>query len=79
MNKSMAPVGRPSAGPRKDVHVRVPDAMLVELFLYKPHMMAPGGGVKYGAIQEYLLGLMQLDLEQTRKRLQEQNTHDTQG
>lgn len=71
--KSMNPVGRPAAGPRKDVHVRVPDHMLVELFLYNPQMMAPGGGVKYGAIQEYLLGLMKLDLEQTRKRLQEKS------
>lgn len=60
-------VGRPTKGPRKDIHVRVPEPMLIELFVHYPNMLAPTGGVRYGAIQDYLLNLMRQDLEQRRK------------
>jgi len=69
MSKSMNPVGRPHIGPRKDVHVRVPDAMLLELYSYNPQMLSPAGGVRYGALQEYLLRLLSLDLEAKRREL----------
>ncbi len=61
-------VGRPDKGARKTINFRIPDATLMEIYLYNPHMMAPGGGTRYGAMQEYLLGLVNRDLEQQRAR-----------
>lgn len=62
------PQGRPDKGPRRDTHVRVPEAMLVELLAYNPQMLSPGGGLRYGAMQDYLLNLMKEDLEKQRAR-----------
>lgn len=64
--RSLNPVGRPPAGPRKTVNIRVPEAMLLELFFHKPQMLSPSGGVKYGALQEYFITLLQQDLEVLR-------------
>lgn len=63
------PVGRPEKGPRKDIHVRVPEHMLLELYAFNPQMLAASGGTRYGAVQEYLLNLMRRDLEEQRARV----------
>lgn len=66
------PVGRPDAGVRKTVNFRIPEAQQLQLFLLKPEMLHPNGGVRYGAWQEYLMELLLRDLARMeRDRLQQ--------
>jgi len=69
-----AGVGRPRKGPRKDIHVRVPDPVLLELFLLRPELLDAQGGVRYGGLQEYLLGLLRADLERLRRAARKNRT-----
>ncbi len=58
--------GRPTAGKRHTQVIRIPESELLEIYLHNPSMVSPQGGVRYGAMQEYILNLIRQDLEPSR-------------
>ena len=57
---------RPSHGPRRSVHVRVPEDLYAELILLRPELQDAQGSTKYGALNSYFLSLITKDLESHR-------------
>jgi hypothetical protein len=65
-------MARPSHGPRRSVHVRVPEDLYAELVLLRPELQDSQGSTKYGALNSYFLSLISQDLDGHKAALRKQ-------
>jgi predicted transcriptional regulator len=62
--------GRPRKNPRRSIIFRLDETILAELYALHPTILNPMGQVRYGAMNEYLTGIVIRDLESRRRSLQ---------
>ena len=62
---------RQSRGPVRQVILRIPELQFAEMLAFNPQMIDPLGQTRYGALQNYFLGLMMQDVERKRLSLRE--------
>lgn len=60
---------RPAIGPRRSVHVRLPEELYAELLLLRPELQDPNGSSKYGAINNYFISLVRRDLDERTRQI----------
>lgn len=63
---------RPSAGPRRQVHIRLPEELFAELVILRPELQDPNGSVKYGAFNQYFVSLVRRDLDERTRSIKQQ-------
>ena len=68
-------MGRPALLPRRQLLVRVPEELFAEVLLLNPQMQDETGFLRYGALSQYVNGLLRQDVEsiKTRLRKEQQN------
>lgn len=61
--------GRPAKPPWRAIIWRGPENLLIELYALHPTLRDGQGGTRYGAIQDYITGLVVQDLEKRRREI----------
>jgi len=58
--------------PRRDIHLRLSEEIFAELVTLRPELQDPLGPVRYGALNNYFIYLVQRDLEERKRVLRAQ-------
>lgn len=68
---------RTSRGPVHQIIFRLPLAKYAEVITFNPSLVAADGTARYGAMQNYLLKLVEQDLERKKKLVREGTSLET--